>query len=139
MTGTVKETYSNAGVVQGVLPSGGTYKKILDWTADSNGSVDFTCAVGVVGALDRCVTIPSTVVVPTDNYDITVKDENAIDILNSEGLNRSATVTQEVFTTTVSNDNVNTFVLRSLSDLLTLNVANAGNGGKGKVVLYFKA
>lgn len=67
---------------------------VVDWTADTDGSVAFTSVGEVCGILQRIVTDPGTPA-PTDLYDIALEDEDAVDMLGGAGQNRSNTQTQE--------------------------------------------
>jgi hypothetical protein len=94
-----------------------------DTTGAATGATTFeTC-----GALMRMTTFPGTT--PTALYDITVKDEDGVDILNGLGADRSATLTE--------NKAQSDGLLFTAATSLTLAVANAGNSKGGTVILYF--
>lgn len=69
----------------------------LDATADSaDGSFPATAISGgkVYGILQRLVTNPGATA-PTDNWDVTITDEDAFDVLGGAGANRDTTTTEE--------------------------------------------
>ena len=72
-----------------------THGMAFTWTCDATGVVETHIAQPLVGALLTLKTKPGTPA-PTDLYDITVEDNNAIDILGGKGADRSATVGQSV-------------------------------------------
>lgn len=104
------------------------------WTSAADGSAGGSGGGGQTsaafdGVLERLVTVPDGVAAPTDNYDITITDEDGVDVLVGAGANRSATVTQQVTTASLS---------AVAGDRLTLNVTNAGNAKAGTVHLYLR-
>jgi hypothetical protein len=110
---------------------GDVQKVKLVWVSDdATGAVSGTTTFETCGQLMRLTTVPAAGgSAPTDNYDLTIKDEDGLDILNGLGADRSATVTQHK----VSNDGL----LFTVATTLTLAVANAGNAKGGTVYLYF--
>lgn len=83
----------------------------------------------VTGVPMRLTTVPSGGgTAPTDKYDITIVDEDGVDVLNGLGADRSATLTQH-------KANTDGLVLCAANNL-TLTVANAGNSKAGTVYLY---
>ena len=83
----------------------------------------------VSGKVKRMVTNPDNVDTPSANWDLTVTDEDGVDILEGEGANRdpAGAGTSEEHVLTIS-------VL--VASKLTFTVANAGNAKKGVVKLY---
>ncbi len=80
------------------------------------------------GAIVRLVTVPGTVGdAPTDDYDVTVEDEDATDVLMGAGLNRDTANTEQVLASSLG------YVVH---DTLTVNVAAAGDANTGTVYLY---
>ena len=71
-------------------------KLVIEWTGDdATGDVSGTTAL-LMGSIVRIVTNPGTPA-PNTDYDITLKDEDALDILAKSGddlVDRSATVTE---------------------------------------------
>ena len=100
-----------------------------DWLCTDGGVVTSASASKYSGIALKVVTVPDGGgTAPTTLYDVTITDEDGVDILCGLGADRSATATE----------------YKSFSDglgacvdsALTLNVANAGNAKGGKVFLY---
>lgn len=96
------------------------------WTATAGGAADKVTPNGFYGKVLACVTIPDSGTAPTDNYDITITDADGFDVLQGTGANRDTANTETAVPTTDS----------PVYGPLTLNVTNAGNGGKGVTILY---
>jgi len=122
-----------------VTYEGGFYTKLLyDWTSDASGDAVGLTAVPVPGALWACFTDPDDVAVPTDNYDIVVKqaftllDDSVhafdVDLADSNLLNRDDTASQHT--------NLFELVISPLAGMVQIEVSNAGNATSGRVELY---
>jgi len=112
---------------------------ICSWTAATAGTVSLAIASQYAGSLTyktgitkmkgrigKIITDPGTPA-PTAGYSLTLLDNNSVDVLQSACTSLSATATAEyVFSPEIIVD----------SDL-TLTVSGAGDGGQGKVTLYF--
>lgn len=105
------------------------------WTSSSDGNVSAATVMGRVTALKYTgkiydfVTDPSATS-PSDNYDITIKDDDGVDVIRGQGANRDASVTEYA---------VDRSALGVVVDsTLTLTVANAGDSKKGDVYLYIE-
>ena len=126
MAGTVTLTQTQvraAGAGRGIT------KYSFDWTSDASGNA--TCAVpNMQGWLVKLVTDPGATA-PTDNYDITLVDENSIDALAGTGADRDTANTEQVYTVATS---AQTPIF--LSGAYTFTVANAGNAKVGVAVFY---
>lgn len=113
----------------------GVIKKIKwQWTAHTDGKVAKTTANAVTtkaynGELVRLITIPDGTTAPTDNYDIKIYDDDGVDILVGAGADRDTANTEQVLATSLG---------VVANDKLTLEVENAGSGGKGTVILYVR-
>lgn len=81
------------------------------------------------GVIQRLVTDPDGSAAPTDDYDITITDEDGYDVLMGAGANRDTATTEQVLATSLG---------CVANDKLTLNVANAGSAKAGVVVLYIR-
>ena len=83
----------------------------------------------VSGKVKRIVTNPDDTDPPDANWDLTVTDEDGVDILEGEGANRdpAGAGTSEGIVLTVS---------ELVASKLTFTVANAGSANKGVVKLY---
>ena len=106
------------------------------WTTDSSGGaiVDSTTAGEVnkttakySGFVFSFITDPGAAA-PTDNYDVTILDDDGYDVLRGAGADRDTSTTEYL-----AASSINGCVLDSQ---LRLNIANAGNSKKGVVILY---
>lgn len=115
-------------------PQGTARKIIVDWVSDSvTGGASGATTFEINGTLEKLVTDPGAIT-PTAAYDITMLDEEGLDVLQGVGVNKSATVTEEariVYSGTSDHPTVN--------DRLTFTVASAGNSKNGQAILYWKA
>lgn len=117
-------------------------KVIVDWVSDdSTGAVSGTSAK-IVGTLVKAVTDPGTAA-PTDDYDITITDEEGVDVLTnvqSSLANRDTANSEEVYF--LVKDAAGTPLAQSVHpvvcDKLTFAVANAGNSKTGQIQLYYR-
>jgi PKD repeat protein len=114
----------------------GVLKKISwQWTAHTDGKVATTTTNAETtatfnGEIVRLVTVPSTVVAPSDNYTVKVYDDDDTDVLMGAATgNRDATATEQVLGTSLG---------VVAYDKLTLYIEGAGSGGKGTVHLYVR-
>lgn len=106
------------------------YERVsIAWTShtDGTGSVAID---GLYGWLVKMVTDPGATA-PTDNYDITLVDENSADALEGLGANRDTANTETVYTL-VSGAATPVF----LCGTHTFTIANAGDSKVGTAVLY---
>lgn len=114
---------------------------VADWTSDdSAGTASGTTTVKVIGKLIKAVTDPGSAA-PTDNYDITISDDEGVDVLaacQSTLANRHTTTTQQAYFLLL--DAAGTPLAQSVHPVvcgpLTLAVANAGNSKTGQIILY---
>lgn len=102
---------------------------VIDWTSDASGNADVSIS-NLYGWLVRLVTDPHATA-PTDDYDITLVDEDSIDALGGAGANRDTANTEQV--APVLSGAANAVFL---CGTYTFTVANAGNAKLGKAVLY---
>lgn len=109
----------------------GTIKKItFAWTSTAGGIASATTDEAYSGEVRRLVTKPGAAgVQPTDQYDVTVNDEDGTDALMSAGANRSNVNTEQVLASSLG---------VVANDTLSLSVANAGNAKSGVVYLYIR-
>ncbi len=120
-----------AGVVAISEEVFGSIKKIaFTWTSTAGGVADSQTNHAFNGVIERLVTVPGTAGdQPTDQYDITITDEDDTDVLMGAGADRSNVNTEQVAASSLG---------VVANDRLTLNVANAGNTKKGTVYLYLR-
>ena len=112
----------------------------FDWTSTTTGNVIYTMTDYIGGTVARFVTNPGTTA-PEDNYDITITDEDSLDILNGFGANRHTTTTQAVYPQATGAVAGKTGAVQiGFAGLLTFNVTNASTGlvaRKGAATLYY--
>ena len=99
------------------------------WVSDdAAGTASGATTFEVIGQPMQFITVPNGGgTAPTALYDVTLKDENGLDILNGLGADRSATATE----TKKITDGLQTIVATTL----TLAVAAAGNSKGGTIYL----
>ncbi len=126
------------------LQGGPTYM-VLKMAWGTDGSGDFT-AVDTIYPIDGMVMLIETnpgTAAPTDNYDITLRNTNGIDICGDSGAagseaedgacaNRDTTVSEE--TLVLLNGN---YGMITVYGVLTLDILNAGNDKDGVVEIHF--
>lgn len=128
----------------------GRFKIIGDWVSHTDGTVALGIASTyatskpfgdfgplpkkILGILKSVETIPGYLGAPatnppTDQYDITLLDNYSFDVAGGNLANRSNTAAEKVYPTSdiiVDSD-------------LTLTIANAGSGLKGRIILEFES
>lgn len=115
----------------------GVQKIVWTWTAHTDGTVVASTTTGqnpttsskYTGKCIRLITDPGTSNAPTDNYDITILDEDGYDVLMGAGIDRDTSNTEQVLESSLG---------ICLYSTLSLRIAAAGSGGKGVVILYIK-
>lgn len=110
--------------------SGKNFERIvIDWTSAADGSAT-QLIENLYGWLIKAVTDPGATA-PTDNYDITLVDENSIDAAESMLVNRDTANTETVYPVATG---AVTPVFLCGSHTFTL--ANAGDSKQGRLVIY---
>ncbi len=123
----------------------GRYRKIIaDWVSDDAAGTASGTTRKIVGRLIKIVTDPGSAA-PTDNYDVTVLDEQALDVMagcqNVADLGtRHTTTTQETYLYLENADDtpIGTSLFPVVCDALTIGIANAGNSKTGQIILYYE-
>ena len=108
-------------------------KKIkFAWTSAANGTATGTTTKAFTGEILQLVTVPGSAGnQPTNLYDITITDQDGIDVLNGQGANRSNVNTEQVVGSLAG--------LRCVvNDKLTINVSIAGDTKQGTAYLYIR-
>lgn len=123
-----------AGTVTITEETHGSLKKItfawLSGTGAESGTASGETTGAYNGVIERLVTVPGAGAdAPTDNYDLTVLDEDDVDVLVGAGANRSTSATQQVLGSSLG---------VVANDKLTLNVTNAGDANTGTVYVYLR-
>jgi len=102
---------------------------VVDWTSDASGNADASIEK-IYGWCVKIITDPGSTA-PTDNYDITLVDENGVDALEGKLVDRD----------TANNETVYPLVTGAATPVFlcgthTFTVANAGNAKVGKTIFY---
>lgn len=111
----------------------GSVKKIaFAWVAGTGGeagTVTKQTLKDYNGEIRRLVTIPSGAPDAPTSYGATLTDEDGADVLMGAGAARSATLTEQVLSSSLG---------VVANDKLTLNITGAGSGKKGQLVVYIR-
>lgn len=111
----------------------GTIKKIkFSWTSGDGaeaGTASGQTSEAYSGKILGLATVPDGVAAPTDNYDITVTDEDSMDVLMGGGADRDTADTEYVLSASLG---------AVANDKLTINIAAAGTSKKGIAYLYIR-
>lgn len=110
----------------------------LTWTADGSGDATKENISRIEGTVERIVYSPSGLSgqVPDDNYDVTLLDEDGLDILVATGANLDEATTTSVEQVGKTLDNLEIPI--ATVGLLDFAVENAGSGGSGIVRLFVR-
>jgi hypothetical protein len=104
----------------------------LTWpfTTDASGDVTEQTSVIINGGINRVVTNPDNTDTPTTLWDLTLTDEDGVDVLAGNGADRDS----------ADNGASEQIVLGAtnpaVTSKLTFTVANGGNAKKGVVIVY---
>ena len=111
---------------------------VYEFTASAAGAWTKDIEHGEInGIIARVTTVPDGTTAPTDNYDVTLVDQDSVDLFFGYGADRDATAT-ESFVPLISQteDGINfQRCTVAVAAKVTLTVANAGSGGKGKIII----
>lgn len=106
---------------------GNVHKITFDWLSTGAGAADGTTTYPYTGNILKVVTVPDTAgTQPSDDYDLTLTDEDGIDVANSQLANRDDTNTEWVVSSLGA----------VVGDKLTLNVSGAGSANGGICIVY---
>lgn len=109
----------------------GSPVSIITYSFTSDGSGDATEQTKKVsGIVKRAVTNPDNTDTPTAGWDLTIEDEDGVDVLCGNGADRDAGGTGASEQAFPCPGNI------AVASKLTFKVANAGNAKKGVVKLY---
>ena len=113
-------------------------KVIVDWVSHSTaGTVSQKSDEPIYGEVLRITTNPGATA-PTVNYDITLPDEDSVDIALGTLANRHNSNTETVYPTVAGSAANSTDVQFAVAGYITLTIANAGNSKIGKVTIYLR-
>jgi hypothetical protein len=109
-----------------------TVKKVMfTWTSSSLGAADKQSTTPVTGGVLRVVQVPNGGgTQPTDQYDVTVLDDDGTDVLTALGANISNAAVS------VKTDKDGLGAVQGSK--LYLHVTNAGNAKGGKTIVYLR-
>lgn len=114
-------------------------KHTFTWVSAADGSDTVPSGLPVSGKIERVVVVPSASAAPSNLYDLTLTDEDGIDVLAGQGANLSDTVANNFCPAIPLKDGTSTADYATTVDgILTLNVTNAGDAKAGKVVVYVR-
>lgn len=114
-------------------------KKVrIEWTSDDTTG-DLSKAIGNVnGFVIGLETKPGTPA-PNLDYDVTLEDELAYDVLEGRGADRSNSATEKVVILSECAIGSNNYAAHpAVCGTLTFKIASAGNSKKGTAILYFR-
>lgn len=116
-----------------------TVKKItMDWLSNASGAVSGTATKARSGQILRVVFQPdSGGTQPTDQYDVTLLDDDGMDVLAGVGANLSNAANSQVVPVVTDGNNGNMAPV-AFDGTLELQVANAGNAKGGIVIIYYR-
>lgn len=110
----------------------------IDWTSHTDGTVTQAFPKAYSGIIERVVFNPGATA-PTDLYDVTITDDQGVDVLAGQGANLSTSATSHVKPGIPFKDGTTTSVAPVvIDDTLTLNITNAGSGKVGAIVVYLR-
>lgn len=116
-TVTVKESQFN-----------GICKVKWSWLSTAGGAADLSTVKSYYGEVIALITDPDGTAAPTDNYDISITDDEGYDVMQGAGANRDTANTETAVPTAKS----------VAFGKLTLDVTNAGSAKAGTAVLYIQ-
>jgi hypothetical protein len=119
-------------------PSVRTYT--LDWLSHTDGTVDLDTDGAIVGEILRVTFVPNGGgTAPSNAYDVLLKDAHGIDVLGGQGANLSSSAASSLCPGVPLKDGATTSVVPvAVAGVLNLEVANAGSGKGGLVVIYVR-
>jgi hypothetical protein len=109
----------------------GTPVSVISWAFTSDGDGDASEeTVKIMGVIKRAVTIPDGDDTPTADWDLTIEDEDSVDVLCGNGADRDSGGTGAIEQAFPCPGNL------AVSSTLTFKAANAGDSKKATVKLY---
>lgn len=126
-----------ASAGSGTLTMWNKYKEraTVAWTSTAGGAFTGTIT-GLQGEIQAVAFKPDIgSTSPTNNYDVTIEDEDGIDLLEARGANLSDTTATRKF---VGISASNIIARAPLAGNLVIKVTNAGASNGGTIRLYFK-
>ena len=119
--------------ISAVERGGAVERRLWQWQSNADGDA-VSDWFELSATIDRIVTQPSSVAVPSANYDVTLIDEDGADVLFALAANRSATAVEVAYVYQASGTGD---IQRShVAGRVRLTVANAGSHKGGAVAIY---
>lgn len=116
---------------------GGVTEYSVDWTSDASGDVTENTFAAKRGRLMRVIFVPDGGgTQPSDNYDVTLLDENGIDLLGGLGANRSNATKSHLPLPDATSGGSAAGMSFIPAQSLTPTVNNAGNAKGGVIKIY---
>jgi hypothetical protein len=115
----------------------GVKKVVFDWTSGTGADINKADGVTVnpyEGVIGRILFIPDAVAVPTNLYDVRILDSDGIDVAAGNGIDLLAAAARECF----PHSALYPIAHMIAHTKLTLEVRNAGDTKKGRVVVYLR-
>lgn len=117
---------------------GGYEAYLVDWTSDASGNVTSTIR-GMFGQILRVTTNPDAgATSPTASYDMTLKDDDEIDVLFGFGADLSQSASKTFTCRTVDSGTTTTTIPVMVGTDLDLAITSAGNAKSGVIRIYMK-
>lgn len=104
-------------------------RMVFDWTSSAGGAADHEFELQ--GYIVKVVTDPDNSAAPTDNYDLSIVDEDGADVLIGQGADRD-TANTESFYPAQADGAIPVFHCGTV----TFTIANAGNAKAGRAILW---
>lgn len=100
------------------------------WVSGADQAATGTTTKAYSGEIIRLVTVPAVAPnAPSDNYGVTLTDEDGVDVLMGAGAARDTANTEQVLASSLG---------CVANDKLTLNIATAGAAKGGTVIAYIR-
>jgi len=107
-------------------------KIVVDWVSAADGSCNVALDKKLNGFIRRVLANPAGGAdAPTDNYDITLEDQEGFDVLGGLLANRDTATTELVDVAATFAGGI------AVSGTHTLKIAAAGDTKKGRIIIYY--
>jgi hypothetical protein len=115
---------------------------IVDWTSDDSAGTASGSTKKITGTIIKLVTDPDGTAAPTDDYDITLKDEDALDVLGQSQddlTDRDTANVEQVFPFLLNyaGTPLAMAVFPPVCNVLTVAVTAAGNSKQGQLIIFW--
>lgn len=107
-----------------------------EWISHTDGTVALALD-RFAGEICRITTNPDGTLAPDANYDVTLLDNDSVDVALGTLANRHTSTTQTVYPTVVGSGALTDYRM-AVAGLITLTIAAAGSGKKGIITIYYR-